>query len=79
MHHVLHVAKCACFPNLITQILPARQFFPHHQAQFIAGVEESVGLRVMRTAHKVAVEGVAQQFGIMAKRSRRHCESDVRI
>ena len=50
--------------------------FEHEQADLIAAVEEVAGLRIMRGAHDVAVEILAQDVGILALHARGHGLAD---
>ena len=63
-HHVPHVGQHDVLPRRVADMVPAGRFLPHHEAQFVACVEEVRGLRVMRAAHHVAVEVVLDDLGV---------------
>ena len=42
------------FHGLIADVLPAGNFFQDEQADFVAGIEEMAGLRIVRGADDVA-------------------------
>src|SRR5262249_46578063 len=48
-------------------------------AEFVAGVEESGRLRIMRATHDVAVEIAAQNFGVAAHDAFGHRVADIRV
>jgi hypothetical protein len=50
----------------VADVLPAGNLFEHQQADLVAGVEEVARLRVVRGAHDVAVQAVAQDVGVLA-------------
>src|SRR5207247_9384001 len=53
-------------PGFVANVLPAGNLFEDKQAHFVAGIEEMTGLRIMRSAHDVAMEIMAQDSGIAA-------------
>jgi hypothetical protein len=76
--HIFYVAHGQILPGSVAQVMPARQFFPNHQAQFVACVEKSLGLRIMRAANEIAIEIAPKDFRIVPQHSWRHRKTDVR-
>ena len=66
--HAADVVDGDVFPGLVANVLPAGNFFQHQQADFVAGVEKMARLRIVRGAHDVAVQFVAENVGVAALR-----------
>ena len=59
-------------PRLIADVLPPRNLFEHQQARLVAGVQKGGRLRVVRGAHNVALQFLAQHQGVARLHPRRH-------
>ena len=59
-------------PGEIADVLPAGNFFEHQQPDLVAGIEKVARLRIMRRAHDVAVEILAQNDGVATLNACRH-------
>src|SRR5213592_645997 len=65
-NHAADVIDGEQLPGFVANVLPAGNLFEDKQAHFVAGIEEMTGLRIMRSAHDVAMEFMAQDAGIAA-------------
>src|SRR5580704_13863320 len=65
-------------PRLVPNVLPARDLFENQQTQFVAGIEEVAGLRIMGCSDDVAPQILAQDARIAALRAARHRLADER-
>src|SRR3989442_1479436 len=74
--HAANVADGDVLPGIIADVLPAGDFFEDEQTHFVAGIEEMAGLRIVRSAHDVATEFVAEDARIAALRAARHGLAD---
>src|SRR5579883_1152889 len=78
-HHLAHIPHHQILPGIVTEILPAGRFFPYHETELVAGIEEGLRLRVMRTTHHIAMQFAAKDFSIAAQDTGRHSTPDIRI
>src|ERR1017187_6951796 len=76
-HHIADVVDDYVLPVLIAEISPTGRLLPDHQTQFVAGVQKCGGLRIVGAAYDVAVEVVAQDFGVAALHAVGHRISDI--
>jgi len=65
-NHAADIVDGDLFPCFIADVLPTGNLFEHEEANLIAAVEEVARLRVVRSAHNVAVELMAENVGILA-------------
>src|SRR5208337_3535631 len=77
--HRFHVAHRQVLPAFVADVLPARWLLPRHQSQLVAGIQKRFRLRIVRAAHDVAVELLAQNLRIAAQQTRRRSEAKIRI
>jgi hypothetical protein len=65
-NHAAYVVDGDVLPGLVADVLPAGNLFEHQQADLVAGIEKMARLRIVRGAHDVAVQILAQDVGIAA-------------
>src|SRR5437868_9030018 len=73
--HMLCVTNGESLPRVIADIVPSRNFLPNHQAEFIAGIQKSLCLRIVGTADHIAVEIMAKDLCILAHDVVWHCKA----
>ena len=71
-HHATHVVDRDILPGLVADVLPAGDFLKHEQADLVAGIEKVTRLRIVRCAHDIAVELLAQDLRITTLHPTRH-------
>src|SRR4051812_39670291 len=71
--HAANVVDRQILPRCIANVLPAGKFLQHEQAQLIASVQKMSRLRIVRGAHDVALEVLAQNFGVATLYPPGHC------
>ena len=71
-NHARDVINRNVLPGLIADVLPAGNLFENEQSHLVAGVEKMARLRIVRCAHDVAVQLVAQDVGVATLRATRH-------
>src|SRR5205085_7101101 len=72
LNHLLDILEREILPIVIADVLPARDLFKDQQAIFITAVEELRRLRIVRSAHDVALEFFAQNPRVALLNSRGH-------
>src|SRR6266702_139591 len=77
-HHAADVVDGEQLPRLRANVLPAGDFFKHQQADLIAAVEKMARLRIVRCAHNVAMQIVAENLRILSLNARSHRLADER-
>ena len=65
-NHAAHVVDRYQLPRLVADVLPAGNFLQHQQSDFVAGIEKVARLRIVRGAHDIALELVAQNVRVAA-------------
>src|ERR1019366_8929073 len=58
--------------GLVSDVLPARNFFQDQQAEFIASIQEMTRLRIMRRAHDIALEASTKDLRVTPLHPSRH-------
>ncbi len=64
--HAADVVDGDELPRLVADVLPAGNFLEDEETHLVAGVEEMAGLRIVRSAHDVAMEFVPEDARIAA-------------
>src|SRR5258706_4338843 len=64
--HAADVVDGDELPGFIADVLPAGDFFEDEEPHFVAGVQEMARLRIVRGAHDVAMEFVAEDARVAA-------------
>src|SRR5215471_1815400 len=77
-NHALDIVHRQILPARIADVLPTGNLFQYQQSIFIAGVKKVGRLRIMRRANDIAVEIPAQNPGVAALDSGRHCLANKR-
>ena len=75
-NHAPYIVDGDLLPRFVANVLPAWNLFQNEKAEFIAGIKEMTGLRIMRGPDNIALEFVAQDLGITALRPCRHSLSN---
>src|SRR5208337_1132407 len=70
--HAAHIVDGNQLPWFIPDVLPAGDFFQDQQAHFIASVQEMPRLRVVRGAHNVALQLLAEDLRVSPLWAGRH-------
>src|SRR5882757_7927546 len=76
--HAPDVVDRQILPRGISYVLPTGYFLQNEQAQLIARIQEMPRLRIVRRAHDVALELLAEDFGIPTLYAARHRRSHER-
>src|SRR6266702_1772403 len=76
--HAPDVVDRQILPRGISYVLPTGYFLQNEQAQLIARLQEMPRLRIVRRAHDVALELLAEDFGIPTLYATRHRRSHER-
>ena len=66
--HAAHVVDGYQLPRFVADVLPAGNFLEHQQSNLVAGVEKVARLGIVRSAHDIALELVAQNLRIATLR-----------
>src|SRR3981081_2584041 len=74
--HAADVVDRQILPGCIPDMLPAGYLLQYEQAQLIAGVQKVPRLGVVRGAHDVALQVLAQDLRVAALHAPRHCGAD---
>ena len=74
--HAADIVDRDLLPGLVADVLPAGNLFEDQQADLVAAVEEVPRLRIVRGAHDVAVQVLAQDVGVAALHARGHGLAD---
>ena len=75
-NHAAHVVDGDQLPRLVADVLPAGNFLQHQQSDLVAGIEKVARLRIVRGAHDIALELVAQNLRVAALRAAGHGLAD---
>src|SRR5215471_20014270 len=70
--HATDIVNCQILPLLISNVLPARDFFQHQESQFIAGIKKMRRLRVVRSANNVAFQFLLENLSVPPLHPSRH-------
>ena len=62
--HAPDILDAFVLPAFAADMLPARHFLKNQKPQFVATVEEVVGLRIVRGAHHVELEFALKDFRV---------------
>jgi hypothetical protein len=76
--HAPDVVDRQILPRGISDVLPTGYFLQNKQAQFVARLQEMPRLRIVRGAHDIALELLAEDFGIPPLYATRHRRSHER-
>ena len=71
-NHASNVVNGDVLPCLVADMLPSGNFFKHQQADFVATIQEMARLRIVRRAHDVAMQTVAEDFRVLSLNACRH-------
>src|SRR5450432_2366824 len=77
-NHAADVIDGHQLPAFVADMLPTRNLFEHQQPNLVATIEEVARLRIVRGAHDVAVQPLAENVGVFALYATGHCLSHKR-
>ena len=77
LHHLLHIPACLLLPGAVADMLPAGDLHEHQQAQAVALVDEILALGVVAGAHRIAVQLLLENAGILPLQGFGGCVADV--
>src|SRR5579872_6870043 len=78
-NHVSYVLHNLILERSVANVLPSRRFLPNHEAEFVARIEKSWRLWVVRASHDVAVELIADDLRVLSHDTRGHSVTDVGV
>ncbi len=79
LNHLADVFFRHFLPFQVTDVLPTRNLFEDQEADFIASIQESGRLRIVRRTGEVQTEIVLQNIGVFALSTGRHRITDIWI
>ena len=78
-HHLPQVFQCLLLPGLVPDVLPARQLREHQQAQPVTFVNKMPALGIVGGAHRVALQLLLQNPGVLPLQTLRRSVADIGI
>ncbi len=78
-HHFPQVFQGLLLPGLVPDVLPARQLRKHQQAQPVTFIDKMLALGIVRGAHRVALQLLLQNPGVLPLQALRGGIADIGI